>query len=61
MTTKVTIINHGPDPVVVQAYNIPTDGTPAVTSGLGTPVEPGKFTELFVHYAQELRINEVKP
>lgn len=56
MTTRVSIINHGPDAITVGAESL--DGN---TGSAPVRVEKGAFIEnLYVHSTQKLVIKEVK-
>lgn len=54
MTTKVTIINHGPDGITV------TKKTDSIHTGGTAFIKPGCFYESYVYNTQNLFIEEVK-
>lgn len=64
MTTKILIVNYGPDAIKVST--MPKDNDPdgiftnMIPSQIDT-VYPHSSQEFYVHYFQALRIDEVKP
>ena len=64
MTTKVLLVNFGPDVVVVRAvaysYEAKTAGVPPQVLN-DADVTPGTSKEFWVHSHQQLLVGEVKP
>lgn len=59
MTTKVTILNHGPDQVMVRTFS--KDSEPGDDSKAYSDMEvihPGRHKEFYVHKNQALDIDE---
>lgn len=64
MTTKVLIVNHGPDPVLVRTVDYgPEDlGTNAPASVISDELlQPTHSREFYVHQHQQLMIGEKRP
>lgn len=60
MTTKVLIVNHGPDPILVRAveYGPPTDIPKAATVLIDRTLQVTQSAEFYVHTDQQLLIGE---
>lgn len=64
MTTKVLIVNHGPDPVLVRTVDYGPDmrdlGQPAIVAA-DDLLQPTTSKEFYVHIGQQLLIGEKRP
>lgn len=61
MTTRVLIVNHGPDPVLVRTVYYGPDLTPPPgenPKALDTLLQPATSKEFYVHTNQQLMLGE---
>lgn len=56
--SKVTILNHGPDPLKLEVLHRDEDGR--FLPGVDILVEPGSFGEVFVHSSNSVHIYSVE-
>jgi hypothetical protein len=59
MTTRVVVLNEGPDPVQVKVMNLFPAGA-MESKYREPPIRPGAWKAFYVHVTQKLEVEEVK-